>query len=384
MYNVWFAVAAICADKAIFWGWMTWCNVCTPKSTGGQVIGHKASIKNLNEDMTEVIIRGVKFKWAAGQHIYLRIPVLSAKALRPLESHPFTIANAYEGTTNNAVQLIIEKKGGFTRSLHRAAAAGYTDFTAIISPPLGSHPDWATFETVVLVSASTGITFTLPVLESIVNTESPSCVKRVDFLQVVRKKHSTSCYIKRLEAAISQGAAKGIEMTVRIAVTCETCGCCGSNCQCHNFDNAPAPRITQGIEEKSSNITAPDIISSAPLEQSRSNSSETTSMEKVALADEIKIAAHSIPSQSSSGSSTPNEPLMGRRQVLWTSARPDVADFIRRPVEASGGETQIAVCGGKSLVACVRNCAVKLSDERAVHKGTGAQGIAVFTESYCF
>jgi hypothetical protein len=36
------------------------------------------------------------------------------------------------------------------------------------------------------------------------------------------------------------------------------------------------------------------------------------------------------------------------------------------------------------LVATVRNAVASLSDERAVHKGTGAQGIHLHVEEYCF
>lgn len=50
----------------------------------------------------------------------------------------------------------------------------------------------------------------------------------------------------------------------------------------------------------------------------------------------------------------------------------------------TGGETAVAVCGGKSLVGKTRNSVVKLSDERAVHKGTGAQGVFLHVEEYCF
>lgn len=71
-------------------------------------------------------------------------------------------------------------------------------------------------------------------------------------------------------------------------------------------------------------------------------------------------------------------------QIIYSSERPDIANFIRSPVEATGGETSVAVCGGKSLVATVRNSVASLSDERAVHKGTGAQGIHLHVEEYCF
>lgn len=72
------------------------------------------------------------------------------------------------------------------------------------------------------------------------------------------------------------------------------------------------------------------------------------------------------------------------RRIVYSYTRPSVAAFIRTPVEVTGGETSVAVCGGKSLVADVRNSVVALSDERAVHKGTGAQGIHLHVEEYCF
>jgi len=69
---------------------------------------------------------------------------------------------------------------------------------------------------------------------------------------------------------------------------------------------------------------------------------------------------------------------------MFSYGRPNVADFIRFPVEESGGGTAVAVCGGKSLTGDVRNFVSALSDERAVHKGTGAQGIFLHVEEYCF
>jgi hypothetical protein len=58
--------------------------------------------------------------------------------------------------------------------------------------------------------------------------------------------------------------------------------------------------------------------------------------------------------------------------------------LIRRAVEATAGETSVVVCGGPSLASRVRNCVAALSDERAVHKGTGAQGIHLHVEEYSF
>jgi hypothetical protein len=56
--------------------------------------------------------------------------------------------------------------------------------------------------------------------------------------------------------------------------------------------------------------------------------------------------------------------------------------MIRPPVEAALGETAVVTCGGAEITAQARTFVARLSDERAVHKGTGAQGIYLFTESY--
>lgn len=78
------------------------------------------------------------------------------------------------------------------------------------------------------------------------------------------------------------------------------------------------------------------------------------------------------------------KPRKGGADIIYLNCRPDISQFIRAPIEATGGETAITVCGGKSLVAKVRNSTAKLSDERAVHKGTGANGIFLHVEEYCF
>jgi len=63
-------------------------------------------------------------------------------------------------------------------------------------------------------------------------------------------------------------------------------------------------------------------------------------------------------------------------------SRPSVESMIRPAVEAAVGETAVVTCGGLTITAQARTFVAALSDERAVHKGTGAQGIYLFTETY--
>ncbi|KFZ05864.1 hypothetical protein V501_07951 [Pseudogymnoascus sp. VKM F-4519 (FW-2642)] len=389
-YNIWFAIAALVFDKLAMYVWTAWTNAPASGKTGSglsKFIGHRAEIRVVNDEMTEVIVHDVQFKWAAGQHIYLRIP-----SIGPLEAHPFTIASACPDTSSaSSIQLLIEKRGGFTKRLHAAATKQQNaGVTAIITGPLGRPPTWAAFETLILISASTGITFTLPILESIVNnTDGLTCVRRIEMLHVVRKRDSTDCYIERIKTAITAAERAGIALTVRIAVTCGTStgtkSCCGSNCQCHNFEMAPNlavevsnPAAAAAASQKSDVEKGIIPIETKPITETSSLSITPSSTEK----GEITSTIISRPSSARTNSETTS--LKPSRQIIYSSSRPDVGAFIRRPVEATAGETQVAVCGGKSIVACVRNHVAALSDERGVHKGTGAQGIALFTEHYCF
>ena len=69
-------------------------------------------------------------------------------------------------------------------------------------------------------------------------------------------------------------------------------------------------------------------------------------------------------------------------QVLSQAGRPCLERIVRQPIEEAYGETAVIACGAANFVADLRNFVARLSDERAVHKGTGAQGIYLFTESY--
>jgi hypothetical protein len=73
--------------------------------------------------------------------------------------------------------------------------------------------------------------------------------------------------------------------------------------------------------------------------------------------------------------------LLGSRIVILLG-RPKVTNIIRRMAEAALGEMAAVVCGPPGLVQSTRNAAAMISDERAVHKGTGAQGIYVHAEAF--
>jgi hypothetical protein len=69
-------------------------------------------------------------------------------------------------------------------------------------------------------------------------------------------------------------------------------------------------------------------------------------------------------------------------RISIISGRPHVENIIRKTAELALGEMAVVVCGPPDLVQCTRNAVVNISDDRAVHKGTGAQGIYVHAEAF--
>ncbi|KAH8898397.1 hypothetical protein GQ53DRAFT_637042 [Thozetella sp. PMI_491] len=364
-YNVWFAIAALCFDRVARIGMLLWQNIKVmpnkSRCKGGQRVGHLAQVRAVGEMITVITIKDVHFRWKAGQHLYLWMPKIG-----PAEAHPYTIACAHtlpETCICNSIQLVVRTHNGFSRRLHnfaaKAQASGKKEtLTAFVSGPYGVPPSWNIYETLVLISASTGASFTLPILESVLQGRRANCTKRIDFLLAAKQGEEIDFYLGRLHDLIDRAQEVGIELLVHVAVT---------------QGASPTPSIhedtvVRGVASSNSTSTS---ASGLGEKGALANASEAA-----AIDIEMTAAGHTRRKRLSNASTDSH--------VHHSSVRPDIEAFIRAPVEATGGETSVVVCGGPSLVARVRNCVAALSDERAVHKGTGAQGIHLHVEEYCF
>ena len=101
--------------------------------------------------------------------------------------------------------------------------------------------------------------------------------------------------------------------------------------------------------------------------------------------------ASNIPSKSSSSTSrssssplekTKESPPTFHSSVSVLTGRPNPKTLIRKTLERAMGESAVVVCGPRGLNEDVKRSVVSLSDERAVHKGTGAQGIYFWEEGF--
>lgn len=240
----------------------------------------------------------------------------------------------------------------------------------MIDGPYGSsHNDFAAFDTVLLVAGSTGTTFTLPILLDIAaraqKTRLP--VKRMVFLWIVKNKSWTTWISSELTSAAATLRAAGIELGIQVHVTCDENFTTGEEdqispecgCEC---DKSLGPCCCVYIEEENDNI-------------------REISDEKGASVNSKNIKINVKPqSQSSSLTSGKNSRVLPCAE--FHSGRPDLYELLWNLLENADGETGVAVCGPLGLNSDVRRTVVRCSDERAVHKGTGAQGVYLHAE--CF
>lgn len=304
------------------------------------------------------------------------------------QSHPATIASV-PTSHNGELVFILKGHKGFTSRLQKSASTSassllltsskessipastiQTSHLALIDGPYGSsHNDFAAFDTVLLVAGSTGTTFTLPILLDIaVRVQKMRLpVKRIVFLWIVKNTSWTSWISRELNSAASALRAAGIELTIQVHVTCDDnfttgeedqsspeCGCeCDKSlgpCCCVNVDDVN-DSIHEIVDEKGQPVDRKEV--------------------------QINVKSRSQSSSIKSGK---------RSKVLpcaeFYSGRPDFYELLWSLLENAGGETGVAVCGPLGLNSDVRRTVVRCSDERAVHKGTGAQGVYLHAE--CF
>lgn len=343
-YNIYIAMAFLAFD----WGGRT-VHVLLRNThiLKRKVPGYSAWLELLPGDVTRVTIEDVDFSWTAGQHIYINIP-----SLRPFETHPFTISNAPaspNGNYTSSMSILIQARSGFSRSVYNAAVKGqgasHHRRRLLISGPWGSPPRLSHYETVVLIACSSGASFIVPLLQDVVRRRG--CVRNVELHWIVRTEDHFNWFEDELQLLVEQSNESELKPQIRIHITRQ--------------------------QEAASSIR----IGTRPKEGAVATAAES-SQERASISSVLSIENDKSPL-------TP-PPRRARRSEFSTLrlsyGRPTVESLIRPAVENAFGETAVVVCGGLSITAESRTCVANLSDERAVHKGTGAQGIYLFTETY--
>ena len=343
-----------------------------------------ASMEAMEGGVTKIQISNKALKkWAIGSHVLLSIPRFGFG-----QSHPATIASTPTSHSGDLV-FILKTRKGFTKRIMKSALSSSTSllpstqqnsinnsnktkhFALLDGPYGGSHADFAAFDTVVLVSGSTGISFTLPQFLDIADRASVQNlpVKRLVFIWIIKNMSWTTWVKAELVSAIEKARAAGIEVSVQIFVTCDD-----------NLTNGTTegPEKECGCQcDKSLGPCCCTTVSDDESEQ-QIQTLETSSTE-------IKTIQENIPKPRATTSTvSEKKPSTLSTLATFTSGRPSLRPILWELADQAEGEMGIAACGPLGLSTSIRNTVARISDDRAVHKGTGAQGIYLHVESFCW
>ena len=207
----------------------------------------RATITALPGGVSRVQIRSSRLTyWAPGQHAFITIPRFGG-----YQTHPATILSTPNSHGGDLV-FIMKARKGFTSRLLAAASssrvpqtpspepyegyekplsAAYTlesgllqqkTHIALVSGPYGSsHLDFATFDSVMLVAGSTGITFNLPLLLDLSARaqKQPLPLRRLEFIWIVKSSTWTSWVANELRSAVEGFRTTGVDLAIDIFVT---------------------------------------------------------------------------------------------------------------------------------------------------------------------
>lgn len=373
---IYIPIALYLVDRLIRTAWYAYTNYKLSRATLTAVDG--ATRIRLNNPRIK--------KWSPGAHILISFPKLGFG-----QNHPATIASTPESHGGDIV-LILKSQKGFTKTLLARASESTTGliaseetkadasnhsaaaqtFSALVDGPYGGkHADFAAFDSVCLIAGSTGITFILPILLDIAyraeKTRGKLPVRRIHIIWCVKELSHSKWVHGELATAFQKLRAWGIESEMSFFITCAdqyTTSGDANECPC-DCDKSLGPCCCINPEdiEREKEIVGPLMGNEGIIQRNEKGKKAELDVSTVSLSSE----------------DTPSP--AGTRAVVY-SGRPRSMEIIERLLNDARGETGIAVCGPLGMSSTVRNAVVSLSDRRAVHKGTGAQGIYLHVEGF--
>ncbi|CZR51557.1 related to ferric reductase, NADH/NADPH oxidase and related proteins [Phialocephala subalpina] len=428
------------SDRIVRLGYIIYNNISLfHKNRQPGILACKATFTLLDDKHTRITIAHPPISWTPGQHVFLSVPVLA-----PFTSHPFTIASL--ATDNTMEFIVRAKKGAtksFFKFADKTAPIlpSYSSTssineerletrTVLIDGPYSRIRPLRQFDSVLFIAGSTGATFTVPLLrdlvqtwsESSLGTPNPSTLKsklgleaphnaavtrHIRFLWVIKNSDWTSWFSAQLENALLtvrnlQRRGMDIDLSISIYITSSSPSSLPSKLQSHEEitnERENALRILSSRDEEfperelvierelchcklaaannqfptvpcTCATNPPPALPTTPrrpqLQTFDPSSSSTISVEKA-----YNDAVYSY-----------SKPVSREPKINMLSGRPEIEVVINEEAEQARGEMAVVVCGPGGMVLSTKNAACNVSDERGVHKGTGAQGIWVHGEGF--
>ncbi|KAL8655344.1 MAG: hypothetical protein Q9210_000940 [Variospora velana] len=318
--------------------------------------------------------------------------------------------------------------------------------SVLVEGPYGRIRSLRQFDSVFLIAGSSGATYTVPLMRDIVSCWSKhahndqiarncpavplqgAVTRYIRFIWVIRFRAQSDWFLSQLANVardVRQLKAKGwlIEVDMSIYVTCDEALGRDRLVQGQQEIFEPSfdkPRIAtstqdriQDTKKKNCDVYTSDSISSSfqspanalgecglggtcccrstienekKVLESNSHRRCNCSPDTITLTEggqlSTSFSKRGTDASSVSTRSVEENDIFGSSDIALLSGRPQPQQLLRDTLEQALGESAVVVCGPQGLVDEVRGNVVALSDERAVHKGTGAQGIYLHTESF--
>ncbi|KAH9875338.1 hypothetical protein J1614_004830 [Plenodomus biglobosus] len=423
---VWISIAIFAFDRVFRFLRLVYANLSLfhpSLKKQGQSTGFltcKAEFTSLPHDTTRIVIRNPPISWSPGQHVFL-----SCQSVAPLQYHPFTIASIPE---DKRMDFFVKAKTGGTRRFFRhadKAKAGSNQSntrTVTIEGPYGCLRPLRQFDSVVLLAGTTGATYTIPLLRDLLQgwNENASSLaedrsgllripkgaatRHVRFVWVVKSRSQLSWFSEQLSSVYAdfrtlQERLRDIKLELTVYITCDAkftneqksllssmtvshpSATSAQKPSKHNSAQHQTPQDTQKEENQAIKpSTTTNSITITPCHCKTPPTNPRCPCSPKPSHDSSRPASQT----SSSPLSSPKPTLLVHPLITIIPGRPPTRHLIRTMLEQAVGESAVVVCGPRSLVADVKRDVCALSDERGVHKGTGAQGVYLHTESYSY
>ncbi|XHF96599.1 hypothetical protein AWENTII_000224 [Aspergillus wentii] len=420
---VWIPIGLLVFDRMVRYTWAIYANLSIfhrSNTSKHSIWANRAYLTPLPGNVTRITIENPAVRWKAGQHAFL-----ACHSIVPLQSHPFTISSI---PSDGKMEFLARaEKGGTRRFFHYASkrdqvlgADGTKEhYTILIDGPYGTIRPLQQFDSIVLLAGGMGSTFTMPCLRDIVARwkaecqESPirlAATKQIRFVWVIKSRAYVSWFQSQLQSVLVDVAecqrvqADLIrEIDISIYITCD-----------EKLESTATQSHTPCIQNqgKTEATTDADVNNTKQISEKEDVSIHLTSSSTasnnpsnatgclpnggcccaVQIEDEDRIteckckcsgpAPAPAPASSPEILVIPEKHTTNTPQLNILSGRPHPKSIIRKVLEKAEGESAVVVCGPQGLSDEVRRSVVYLSDERAVHKGTGAQGIYLHVEKF--
>lgn len=441
---VWIPIGFAIADRVGRYLMVLYTNLSLfhPRSNRGGLWACQATLEPLGSDMTRVSIHNPPVKWSPGQHVFLACHSIAPLQSHPftIASLPqdgkmrFLIKSKTGGTKRFFGHA--EKHQGLP--LAKDDVGQGHGVAVAIEGPYGRIRPLRQFDSVVLIAGSSGCSFVMPLMRDLVASWKKSGQKQsrisvfgrpvgavtryVRFVWVVKSRRHFEWFAAELtEVSRDMEWLHREEHDVRLDMSLYIT--CDEVLEVQRKVSSPSPiarvyaeplerpvsaiSTDEGLKRKGDHSSIKLIHKSSGSQQDIKVSCgpDDTCCCTNTVEDELQISSFSCgchchdektgsPKMERTGSfhsSGMSSILAGSEKftgplihpiITTFSGRPRPENLIRKTLEQALGESAVVVCGPQGLVDDVRQSVVALSDERAVHKGTGAQGIYLHTEAF--